>query len=311
MTSRPGSGISELPDEVAGAVVALAMAGAAAVAGGPSGIGDGIGDADSDSDGDADSDGRNPGRSSAAGAIGGAAGEACRAALQELAALTRAERAQAIARLVRQVGAPIPDGIEAVHPGWLRAALEGEATEVLVILLDRVPEVVRNVAREIVEGRGEAWPVADGHGHEQVHDSAVSDLRRAVFAGFASMRSPSVASSLDQLVRAGAGTLGASLAGAPPAAIARAAAQAGTRELAELVIAAARGAVSSPDRDRARDVVAAAASVSADGRIEPLQAVGLVQLARDLGGALPSVVRASAQRLPIALGKVLLDLQTQ
>jgi len=87
--------------------------------------------------------------------------------------------------------------------------------------------------------------------------------------------------------------------------VARAAAGAGGG--GEQVIAAARGEVSAVDRDRARRIVAAAASVRAEGKLAATHVVGLVSLAHELVGQLPSIVRAVAQQLPIALARIVLE----
>ena len=152
--------------------------------------------------------------------------------------------------------------------------------------------------------------------HEQA--GAVDELRRAIFCELVAMPDPAegsfdwqrlvalpVAELLGKLSRDGADTLGISLAGGPPPVLARAAAQAGGA-LAEAVFAAARRDVSPEQRGRARELVATAASLTAEGRLDPTEAVGLVALARRLGGELPSAVHAVAQRLPRALGQILL-----
>jgi len=317
MTSPPAPGIPGLPDELGGLILALALASP------PAG------------------DDAATWRLAAAARVAGRAGDACRAALAELEAQPRAERARTISRLVQGVTAPVPEGIAQVHPSWLRAALEGEATEILVAVSEGLPEAVREVAREIVEGRGEAWtvhehehvhvdvPVHDpghvhvnAHAHVHVHEhepaGALDELRRAIFCGLVAMPDLAearfdwrrlaalpVADLVAMLARDGADTLGIALAGAPPPVLARAAAQAGGA-LAEAVFAAAGRNVSPEQRGRALSLVAAAASLTAEGRLGPTEAVGLVALARRLGGELPSAVRAVAQRLPRALGQILL-----
>src|SRR2546423_720987 len=82
-----------------------------------------------------------------AGSAGGGMG--ARAALQG------DERARARAGRAREGLAPVPAGVERIRPGWLRAALEGEPTSLLLALTDGLPAEVVSLARDIVAGRGE------------------------------------------------------------------------------------------------------------------------------------------------------------
>jgi hypothetical protein len=111
---------------------------------------------------------------------------------------------------------------------------------------------------------------------------------------------------LAEVARAGAETLGLSLAGAPAAVQARAAAQAGPGTLAEVVLAAAGRGPPEAERQRARQSVAAAAAVTDGAGVSPTQVVGLSAIARGLATEPSSAVRAVAQRLPRALGQILL-----
>src|SRR4051812_23207264 len=114
-----------------------------------------------------------------AGRLAGASGDACRAALQALAALGRDERARRLAAWAREVREPVPAGIERVHPGWLRAVLEREATSILLAVVAGLPAEVRAVAAEIVEARDDdPSPRAPA----AVEPEALAELRRAVFA---------------------------------------------------------------------------------------------------------------------------------
>jgi len=319
MTSTPAPGISGLPDEVGGLILALALA--------------------VPRDGEGAGGEAGPWRLTVAARVAGVAGVACRQALAALEALPRAERALAVSRLVQRVTAPVPAGIARVHPSWLRAALEGEAAEVLVALTQGLPERVRAVAREIVEGRGEVWQPSSESAREElpVHDpesqpgqaSALDELRRAVFSELVAMPDPAeahadwqrLASSppaelLAEVARAGAATLGLSLAGAPAAVLARAAAQVGPgvvpsalsppAPLAEVILAAAGSGPTEVERERARQCVAAAAALGDGTGVSPAQLVGLIRMAERLGAEPPSAVRAVAQRLPRPLGQILL-----
>jgi hypothetical protein len=244
---------------------------------------------------------------------------ACRTGLAALGALDRAERARAVARLLRRARAPVPDGIESVHPGWLRAALEGEATPILRAITDGLPPEVTTVAREIIAARGddEAAGVAPA-----IADGPLAELRRAAFVSLAPMpRSADaeradapawlclavlpLAALLTEIERRGAAMLGTSLAGAPPAVVARAAA-AGGSALASVVLEAARRAPLAEERERARALVAAAARVS-ERDLGSTTVLGLLALAGELASMPDSASAAQviAQRLPPSLGRIL------
>jgi hypothetical protein len=240
---------------------------------------------------------------------------ACRAALAALGAMDRGERAREIAGLLRRARAPVPDGIEDVHPGWLRAVLEGEATPILRAIVGGLPPEVGAVAREIIAARGdgdadEAAPAMGG--------ATLAELRRAAFASVVPMPRRSGAEHADappwlrlaglpfpallaEIERRGVMTLGTSLAGAPPAVVARAAAAAGS-QLGPVVLEAARSSPTAEERERARAVVAAAARVS-ETNVGWTTIVGLLALASELA---PGVAQVIAQRLPPRLGRILI-----
>jgi hypothetical protein len=305
MTSNPTSTISGLSEGACGVVLTLALAPAHDDAG----------------------------RLAAAAAVGGPEGASCRAALTALASLPRAQRARVVAGLVQRVTASVPAGIAQVHPSWLRAALEGEATEVLGALTDGLPAPVREVAREIIAGRAEQLPVSFHPGEGEVGEdpersAAWSDLRRAIFSALVNMpEAPPTAGSggadpaewqrlallpasalLEQLARDGSDLLGVSLAGAPPAVVARAAARAGAGALGDVVVAGSRRPSDAAERAHARALVTAAAVAgAAELALPPTQAIGLLALAQRLISEPPEAMHAVAQRLPIAIGRVLLD----
>ena len=256
------------------------------------------------------------GEVAALGALADPDAAVCRAALVAMEAMDRAERARAIAGLLRRARAPVPDGIEDVHPGWLRAALEDEATPLLRAIVGGLPPEVGAVAREIIAARG------DGDGAELppgIADGALADLRRAVFGALVAMPRPADAEHADtppwlrlavlpfpallaDIERRGAMTLGTSLAGAPLAVLARAAAAAGSA-LGTVVLEVARRAPPVEERERARALVAAAARV-AEPSVGSTTIVGLLALASELTTGPAQVI---AQRLPPRLGRILIN----
>jgi hypothetical protein len=262
----------------------------------------------------------------AGGGVAGAGGDACRRALAALALLGRAERARVLAVLMHRASAAVPPGLEQVHPGWLRRALEGEATELLLAVTDGLAAPVRAVAGEIIAARGDdsVSTAAAGATVAASAPACVDQLRRAVFASFVPMPSAAEAARADapewmrlaalplvalagEIDRRGAAVLGTSLAGSPPAVVARAAAGAGGGAAAAALLEAARRVPAADERDRARALVSAAATLSVAGELTSVQAVGLCALADALAAVSRDAVRALAQRLPPRLGEIVLE----
>jgi hypothetical protein len=227
----------------------------------------------------------------------------CRAALDALAALPEADRRAELAALAGGVGAAVPEGLEHVHPGWVRRALEGESSLVVRIVMRDLPATAAAPAAELLRARGDTVP---GLAAPAVAETAeVVALRRRVLAGLAPMPSPREAgATLDEVDRRGAETLGRALAGAPPDVVARAAAGVG-EPWAPAVLEATRTA-SAEERTAARELVAAVPPGEAARGVA--RAVGLRAVARDLARESPAGRAAAAQRLPPAVGDALLAL---
>jgi hypothetical protein len=248
----------------------------------------------------------------APGRVSGAAGPRCAAALAALAETSRASRAAEIAALAALVRAPVPAGIERIHPDWLRERFEPETGDVLRAIAAGLPDEVRRLVSDVLRARGEeahrAGPVAGVQ--------AVAALQRVVFAGLVPLTgagAPTTALARElaalapaDLVRAiemrGAETLGRSLRGAPPPVLARAAASVG-QPLAAVVLDAARGDGEPTARDRARRLVAAAGVAPAG---QATLGIGLHALADALGDEGDAAILAVAQRLPPEVGRRLL-----
>jgi hypothetical protein len=243
----------------------------------------------------------------------GPAGQQVRAALESLGAGPRGARASTVAELISLVRAPVPAGIERVHPGWLRERLALESSAVIRAVrgaaADRdvlPPEVVR-VAQDILTERGEAAPGG------AISSAGAAELRRRVFAGLVPLAEPggptdpqaarlmtiSFAALVETIEERGAETLGVSLRGAPPPTVARAAAGLGGRLARPLLDAAAQPGPTEA-REAARTLVA---RVAAEKPVDLAAHLG----ARVLAGVLAAEdVPAVAQRLPPALGRRLL-----
>jgi len=239
--------------------------------------------------------------------LAGAAGERCRAALAALARLPEAARAVDRDALATWLAAPVPEGIGAVHPGWVRRAFEPESSAVVSALAHGMPATVVQVADEVLRARGEA---IGGGGAE---GPGVAAARRQVLVALAPMPTSggpplaralcalSGAALLDEIDRRGAETLGRALAGAPDAVVARAAAGVGAT-LAPVVLAAAKAGASAAARSAARAHVAAASSDGAG----PAHGVGMRAVARALADEGAAALTAVAQRLPPAVGDAML-----
>jgi hypothetical protein len=245
----------------------------------------------------------------------GLAAARCQAALEALAAGAAGEREEALQALGEALRAPVPAGMGRVHPGWIRRVLDGESTPVIRAAAEQLPPGAREVAAQILAGRDQDQGLS-GPG---LRPEATAALLRMLFAGLAPMPEgpgdgvPAAAWALcaqpaplllETVERLGAVTLGRSLAGAPSAVVARAAAGIG-EPFARAVVEAAAAEVTPCARAAARALVAAAsaAEVAAQGAA---RAIGLRALAADLGGEDEATRAAVAQRLPPASGEALL-----
>jgi hypothetical protein len=247
--------------------------------------------------------------------LAGDGGERCRLALEALDAATDEARAATTARWAAAARAAVPEGIEHLHPGWIRRLLADEPASIVRAVVAGLPAAVIAVAAEILIGRGEdpaAPPPA-------MPAATVETLRRALFASVEPMpgagedpgaRAPALselpfAELLEALDGRGARLLGTSLQGAPAATIAQAAAGVGA-PLARAVLDAAQAAAPSAGaRAGARALVARASDMA--GHLGAARAIGLRALAEELGRerAAAGVVAAIAQRLPPVLGEAL------
>ena len=241
----------------------------------------------------------------------GDTGARCRLALDALAAETRSGRAAALAALIALVRAPVPAGIERVHPSWLRERLAPESTVVIRVVADGLPVEVRRVAEEILGERGEN-PKGPAPALAQ---AGIAELRRLVFAGLVPIAAPSASATpelrallahsfagLEEAIELrGADTLGTSLQGAPAAVVGQAAAGLGGA-LARVVLDAAARPGPIEARETARRLVAETAGEKpADANMA--WDLGARALAIALAGEDVASVQAVAQRLSPERGR--------
>ena len=117
--------------------------------------------------------------------------ERCAAALAALAALPRAERIRLTGAMARDAMAPLPAGIEAVHPEQLAAALAGESTATVSLVARGAPRALR--AALLQAGGAEHDPEATGDlmagalEAGALDPSLVTELQRAALAPIAAL----------------------------------------------------------------------------------------------------------------------------
>jgi hypothetical protein len=247
----------------------------------------------------------------------GLAGRTGQAALESLGAGPRGARASTLAALLSLVRAPVPAGIERVHPAWLRERLALEPSAVIRAVVgaagdrDGLPAEVRRVAQELLTERGETSSQGVA-----ISGTGTAELRRRVFAGLvplaelgapagpeaAPLMTLSFAALAEAIEARGAETLGISLRGAPPPVVARAAASLGGW-LARTLLDAAAQPGPAETREAARRLVARVATERPADLAAHLGARALAVALRNEGG---DAVQAVAQRLPPALGRRLL-----
>ena len=247
---------------------------------------------------------------SAMARLAGAGVDRCRAAFEAWAALSEGDREAERAALVAWLEASPPPGLERVHPGWIRRALENEPSALVRAVAGGLTAEAARVADELLRARGDEpdlrGPAPDGPGLRGAHRVLFAALAPMPTADHGPPRARALcalggAALLDEIDRRGAETLGRALAGAPDAVVARAAAGVGD-PLARVVLAAARGRESAVARAAARALVAGAPSH--DGGAA--RAIGLHAVARDLADEGAAALAAVAQRLPPAVGEALL-----
>jgi hypothetical protein len=248
--------------------------------------------------------------------FGEEAGARGRSALEALAGETRSARAATLAELIALVQAPVPAGIERVHPDWLRERLAPEPSAVIRLVVAGLPAEVQRVADEILRGRADQRTTGEG-----AFAAGAAELRRHVFAGLVPLAPPGaptgpVASALvplpfvalaEAIQRRGVETLGISLRGAPPAIVARAATGLGEGLAPALLDAAARPGPTE-ERNRARRLVAEVAGEKPAIHPADLAAhLGTRALAAALVPEGRDAALAIAQRLPVTVGRRLLS----
>ena len=229
-------------------------------------------------------------------------------------------RASTLAELIALVRAPVPAGIERVHPGWLRERLAPESSAVIRAPAGRRRRPGGSAARGRPGRPGDLDRARRGLAQGVAISAAgAAELRRRVFAGLVPLAEPggptgpvaaplmtlSFAALVEAIEARGAETLGVSLRGAPPTTVARAAASLGGRLARTLLDAAAQPGP--PDtREAARQLVARVADGEAGRFGGAPRRPSPGPRARSPGNENDRRRLAVAQRLPPALGRRLL-----
>jgi hypothetical protein len=243
--------------------------------------------------------------------LGGGSGTRCRDALEAVRLETRADRAGVLAALIALVRAPIPGGVERIHPGWIAERLAPESSAVVWAVAEGLPVEVRRVAEEILRGRGEDPPSRS----PAIGSAGIADLRRVVFGGLVPLAGPGLPpgpqaqalvelpfAALEETIEArGAETLGISLRGAPPPVVARAAAGLAGR-LGRVVLDAAAQPGPVEAREAARRLIAETALQKPSGG-EMAWTLGARALTARLADEGEAALQAVAQRMPPARGR--------
>jgi hypothetical protein len=172
--------------------------------------------------------------------------ERCAEALAAFRALPRAERVYLTGVLAREALAPLPAGIENVHPDHLQRALAPESSTTIWLVGRHGPAGLRTAAELVLARRGELASIESAI-PARVATDVVADLQRAALASIVSvpalppgvtpqraarrLAALSPAALIVEVTTEGADVLGLSLRGADETVVQRAAARAGVRSL--------------------------------------------------------------------------------
>jgi len=127
----------------------------------------------------------------AAGSLLPPSRERCTAALAALGALPRAERLRLTGAMAREAMAPLPAGLEAVHPEQLAAALAGESPATISLVARAAPPAARAALLKAGGVERDAETAADVVAGAQaaglLEPSLVAELQRAALAPLAAL----------------------------------------------------------------------------------------------------------------------------
>lgn len=117
--------------------------------------------------------------------------ERCAAALAALGGLPRAERLRLTGAMARDAMAPLPAGLETVHPEQLAAVLAGESAATVSLVARGAPRALRTALLKAGGGEHDAEAAADvvagALASGQLDPSLVAELQRATLAPIAAL----------------------------------------------------------------------------------------------------------------------------
>jgi hypothetical protein len=233
----------------------------------------------------------------------------CSEAWHALLAQSEAEGRRILAEWRVEATCTLPRGLELLHPSWIAAALEGEPSHIIRLLLDDLPQPLRATVLGMpgfglspAEETG-SCPAATKREVARLAfgwlaplcESTCGPLAEALFGlAFDAL--------LAEVTRRGARIVGQSLAGAPPALRARAMAAAG-EPWAQVIGEVAAASLSEAERKVAMNHANVRIPDSARTPAERLLHVGLAALKSELAAEHPGSVCRVAGRLPVSLGR--------
>ncbi len=239
----------------------------------------------------------------------------CSSAWRELQETGESRREEILAEWRAAAVSAQPQGLDRLHPSWIVAALEGEPSHIVRLILTTLPESVR--ARVLgMLGNGDTG----GRTGDEIRACPMAIKREVVHAAFGSL-APLCESAcgplaeilcglpfyelLTEATRRGAHAVGQSLAGAPPALRARAMAAAG-EPWAKVIGAASAESTTPACRKTAMAHANTTIPDSARAPSERLLHIGLAALKSQLVEEHAGSVYRVAGRLPAALGRPLI-----
>ena len=236
-------------------------------------------------------------------------------AWRELQEAGEPRREEILAERRAAAASTLPQGLDRLHPSWIVAALEGEPSHIVRLVLTALPKSVRAPVLDML-GNGDAG----ARNGDEIRACPTEIKREVVHAAFGSL-APLCESAcgplaeilcglpfdelLTEATRRGAYAVGQSLAGAPPALRARAMAAAG-EPWAQVIGAASAESTTPACRKAAMAHANTTIPDSARAPSERLLYIGLAALKSELVDEHSGSACRVAGRLPAALGRPLI-----
>jgi len=239
----------------------------------------------------------------------------CASAWRELQEVGEPRREEILAEWRATAASALPQGLDRLHPSWIVAALEGEPSHIVRLVLTALPEAVR--ARVLGMLGNEDAGGRNGDGMRACPMAIKREVAHAAFGSLAPLCESACGplaeilcdlpfdELLTEATRRGAHAVGQSLAAAPPALRARAMAAAGEPWAQAIGAASAEGTC---DADRKSALAFANTRIPDSARTptERLLHIGLAALKSELVAEHAGSAYRVAGRLPATLGQPLI-----